>query len=96
MAIDKQKIVDDFYAPGSVAATQFVPPGVKPGFTDGYKGTTYDPAKAKQMLTDAEVRLQQGIYPFLCRTHPPVFPQPTKIAQAVQAQLAEIGIKIKL
>jgi ABC-type transport system substrate-binding protein len=54
MAIDKQRIVDDFYVAGSSAATQFVPPMVKPGFTDGYKGNTYDPVKAKQMLTDAK------------------------------------------
>ena len=39
MAINKQRIVDDFYTPGSTAATQFVPPGVNPGFTEGYKGT---------------------------------------------------------
>jgi peptide/nickel transport system substrate-binding protein len=96
MAIDKQKIVDDFYAPGSVAATQFVPPGVKPGFTDGYKGTTYDPAKAKQMLTDAGFDFsKEYTLSYALRTRP-YFPDPPKIAQAVQAQLAEIGIKIKL
>ena len=42
MLINKQQIVDDFYAPGSVPATQFVPPGVKPGYTDGFVDTTYD------------------------------------------------------
>jgi peptide/nickel transport system substrate-binding protein len=96
MAIDKQRIVDDFYAPGSVAATQFVPPGVKPGFTDGYVGTTYNPEKAKQMLTDAGFDFNaEYVLSYAERTRP-YFPQPTKIAQAVQAQLAEIGIKIKL
>ena len=96
MAVDKQRIVDDFYAPGSVAATQFVPPGVKPGFTDGYQGTTYDPVKAKQMLEGAGFDFnQEYVLSYAERTRP-YFPQPTKIAQAVQAQLAEIGIKIKL
>jgi ABC-type transport system substrate-binding protein len=96
MAIDKQRVVDNFYAPGSIPATQFVPPGVKPGFTDGYQGTKYDPEKAKQMLEaegfdfNAEYTLS-----YAERTRP-YFPQPTKIAQDVQAQLAEIGIKIKL
>ncbi len=96
MAIDKQRIVDNFYAEGSVAATQFVPPGVKPGFTEGYQGTTYDPAKAKQMLTDAGFDFnQEYVLSYAERTRP-YFPQPTKIAQDVQAQLAEIGIKVKL
>jgi peptide/nickel transport system substrate-binding protein len=96
MAIDKQRIVDDFYAPGSVAATQFVPPGVKPGFTEGYAGTTYDPEKAKKMLTDAGFDFNQEIVLSYAERTRPYFPQPTKIAQAVQAQLAEIGLNVKL
>jgi peptide/nickel transport system substrate-binding protein len=96
MAIDKQRIVDNFYAPGSVAATQFVPPGVKPGFTDGYKGTTYDPAKAKQMLTDAGFDFKKEYVLSYAERTRPYFPQPTKIAQDIQAQFAEIGVKIKL
>jgi peptide/nickel transport system substrate-binding protein len=96
MAIDKQRIVDNFYAPGSTAATQFVPPGVKPGFTDGYVGTTFDQAKAKQMLEDAGFDFEQEIVLSYAERTRPYFPQPTKIAQDVQAQLAEIGIKIKL
>lgn len=96
MAIDKQSIVDDFYTPGSTAATQFVPPGVKPGFTDGYAGVAYDPAKAKQMLEEAGFDFDaEYVLSYAERTRP-YFPQPTKIAQAVQAQLAEIGVKIKL
>jgi peptide/nickel transport system substrate-binding protein len=96
MAIDKQKIVDDFYAPGSVAATQFVPPGVKPGFTDGYTGNAYDPAKAKEMLTAEKFDFNKEYTLSYAERTRPYFPQPTKIAQAVQAQLAEIGIKVKL
>jgi peptide/nickel transport system substrate-binding protein len=96
MAIDKQRIVDNFYAPGSIAATQFVPPGVKPGFTDGYVGTTYDPEKAKQMLTDAGFDFnQEYVLSYAERTRP-YFPQPDKIAQDVQAQFAEIGVKMTL
>lgn len=96
MAIDKQRIVDNFYAPGSIAATQFAPPGVKPGFSDGYAGTKFDPVKAKEMLTAAGFDFnQEYVLSYADRTRP-YFPQPAKIAQDVQAQLAEIGIKIKL
>lgn len=96
MAIDKQKIVDDFYMAGSVAATQFLPKGVKPGYTDGYTSPAYDPAKAKQMLIDAKFDFtKEYTLSYSDRTRP-YFPQPTKIAQAVQAQLAAIGVKVKL
>lgn len=96
MAIDKAKIVSDFYAPGSVPASQFVPAGVKPGYTDGYAGVKFDPAKAKQMLTDAKFDFtKEYTLAYAFRTRP-YFPQPDKIAEAVQAQLAEIGVKIKL
>ncbi len=96
MLVNKQQIVDDFYAPGSVPATQFVPPAVKPGFTDGFKGTAYDVAKGKEMLTAAGFDFnKEYVLSYAERTRP-YFPQPTKIAQAVQAQLAEAGIKIKL
>lgn len=96
MAIDKERIVNDFYAPGSVAATQFAPPGLKPGFTEGYKGTTYDATKAKQMLTDAGFDFTKEYTLSYAERTRPYFPQPTKIAQALQAQFKEIGVNIKL
>ena len=96
MLIDKQKIVDDFYAPGSVPATQFVPPGVKPGYTDGYVDTTYDVAKAVEMLKAENFDFNKEYTLSYAERTRPYFPQPTKIAQAVQAQLAEAGIKVKL
>ena len=96
MLINKQQIVDDFYAPGSTAATQFVPPGVKPGYTDGFVDTTYDPAKAVEMLTAEGFDFNKEYTLSYAERTRPYFPQPTKIAQAVQAQLAEAGIKVKL
>ncbi len=96
MLINKQQIVDDFYAPGSVAATQFVPPGVKPGYTDGFVDTTYDVAKGVEMLKAEGFDFEKEYTLSYAERTRPYFPQPTKIAQAVQAQLAEAGIKVKL
>ena len=96
MLINKQQIVDDFYAPGSVAATQFVPPGVKPGFTDGYVDTSYDIAKGVEMLKAEGFDFDKEYTLSYAERTRPYFPQPTKIAQAVQAQLAEAGIKVNL
>lgn len=96
MLINKQKIVDDFYAPGSVAATQFVPAGVKPGYTDGYVDTSYNKDKAIEMLKAENFDFDKEYTLSYAERTRPYFPQPTKIAQAVQAQLADAGIKVKL
>lgn len=52
--------------------------------------------KAKAMLVEAKFDFnKEYVLSYAERTRP-YFPQPTKIAQAVQAQLAEIGVKVKL
>ena len=95
-AIDKQRIVDNFFPKGSSAADQFLYPGLKPGYTDGYKWYDYNPTAAKQALTDAGFDFNQ-IIPFSYRTNSRGYaPDPSQIAQDVQAQLATIGVKIKL
>jgi peptide/nickel transport system substrate-binding protein len=96
MAIDKETIVKDFYPAGARAADQFLPPLVKPGYTDGYKSPAYNKETAKQMLTDAGFDFTKEYTLSYAERTRPYFPQPTKIAQAVQAQLAEIGVNIKL
>jgi peptide/nickel transport system substrate-binding protein len=96
MAVNKEAIVKDFYPAGARAADQFLPPLVKPGYTDGYKSPSFDQVKAKQMLTDAGFDFNKEYTLSYAERTRPYFPQPTKIAQAVQAQLAEIGVKIKL
>ena len=53
-AIDKQRIVDNFYPKGSTVATQFLPAAI-PGYTKGFTDFTYDPAKAKQLLQESGV-----------------------------------------
>jgi peptide/nickel transport system substrate-binding protein len=96
MAIDKQRIVKNFFPAGSTVADQFLYPDLKPGYTDGLAGVEYNPTKAKQMLTDAGFDFNQTI-PFSFRTNARIYaPVPEQIAEDVQAQLAQIGVKIKL
>ncbi|TMC55818.1 MAG: peptide ABC transporter substrate-binding protein, partial [Chloroflexi bacterium] len=96
MAIDRKRITDQFYAPGSVVAEQFAPPGIKPGNSEGMKWYAYDPAAAKKMLADAgfpngfDVTLS---YRDVVR---PYLPSPGKVAQDIQAQLKDVGINVKL
>jgi len=99
MAINKQQIVDLFYPPGSTVADQFTPPSIEPGHSttgDGAKWYDYDPEAAKALLTEAgfpdgfETTLS-----FRDVTRIYVTRQP-QVAQEIQAQLAEIGIKINI
>jgi len=99
MAIDKQRIVDQFYPPGSYVAEQFIPEDFKPGFStsgDGAKWYSYDPEAAKALLAEAgfpdgfEVSLS---YRDVVRVY---LPHVAQVAQEIQAQLAEVGIKVTI
>ena len=52
-AIDRQRIVDQFYAAGSSVATNFVPDFVYPGASPSIPWYEYNPEKAKELLVQA-------------------------------------------
>jgi peptide/nickel transport system substrate-binding protein len=54
--IDKQRIVDNFYPPGSTTASQFMPPSIF-GYTADAKVNDFDPELAKQLLEESGVTL---------------------------------------
>ncbi len=95
-AIDRQRIVDQYYPEGSLVAKVFVPPEIKPGYNDSASWYDYDPAKAKEFLTKAgypdglEITLS---YRNVVRSY---LPTPDKVAQEIQAQLAQVGIKVDI
>ena len=97
MAIDKQRIVDNFYPAGSSVAEQFVPPALQPGFSEGVRrGTTTTrrlprscwPTPASPMASQTTLSYRNVVRGYL--------PTPDKVAQEIQAQLAEIGVTVKL
>ena len=96
IGLDKQRIIDNFYPKGSVAAEQAVPSTVKPGYTDGLKWPKYDKAAAIALLKEANFDFNQEITLYYAERTRGYFPQPTKIAQDIQAQYKELGVKIKL
>ena len=89
MAINKDRIVRIING-RAVPATQPLPPSM-PGYAKDYKGYPYDPEKAKALL--AEAGLADGFETelFVANTDP----QP-RIAQAIQQDLAAIGIKASI
>jgi peptide/nickel transport system substrate-binding protein len=115
-AIDKARIVDNFYPAGSVVATQFMPP-VLFGYTDEVEPLAFDTALANQMLNEAgycipddpdcdpcpvcgELATADGFrfemtlhYRDVVRGY---LPTPAVVGADLQAQLAEVGIKLNV
>jgi ABC-type transport system substrate-binding protein len=86
MAINKDRITQIING-RAVPATQPLPPSM-PGYTEGYAGYPFDPEGAKALL--AEAGLPDGFETelFVMNTDPN-----PRIAQAIQQDLAGIGIK---
>jgi len=95
MAIDRQRLVDNFYPPGSSVASQFMPPSIF-GYSDGQEWYAYDPAQARQILEE------EGVLPGFKTTITyrdvvrGYLPNPGIVAQDIQAQLAEIGVDVEI
>jgi ABC-type transport system substrate-binding protein len=88
MGIDRQRIVDTFYAPGSEVAAYFTPCGIPNGCV-GDKWYDFDPVAAKKLL--AEAGFADGFkttiyYRDVTRSY---LPNVGKVAEDVQAQLKE-------
>jgi peptide/nickel transport system substrate-binding protein len=106
-AIDKQAILDGFYGGIGSVATDFLPDGLgwaRPAQVEAY---SYDPDKAKALLTEAgfpngfstmvltdgtEVPVELWYMP----VSRPYYPTAQPIAEAYASYLADIGIKVEL
>lgn len=94
--IDRQRIVDQYYAAGSRVADVFVPPALKPGYTDGAKWYDFNQDEAKKLLAEVGWKADDEITLSFRNVVRGYLPTPDKVAQEIQAQLAEIGVKVKL
>ncbi len=96
MGIDRQRIVDNFYPPGSSVSDQFLPEGLlaRPEGSTWYE---FDPVAAKEML--AEAGFPDGFKTTLKYRN--VFrgylPEPPIVAQDLAAQLLEnLNIEVEI
>ncbi len=99
-AIDKQRIIDNFYPPGSIVATQFMPPSIF-GFTPEVEPLPYDPDMAVQLLDEAGLAPDaNGVRFTLPLSYRDVvrgyLPTPGIVAADIQAQLAAVGIATEI
>ena len=92
--LDRQAVVDNFYAGRGVVAKEFMPPEVV-GYADDVTEYPYDPAKAKQILQAAGLKLPVAIefwYP--TDVSRPYMPDPKRNFEAFAASLNKSGFKV--
>jgi peptide/nickel transport system substrate-binding protein len=89
MAINKDRIVKIINGRADIA-NQPLPPGM-PGYDKDFKGYPYDPDGAKKLLADARYDTNQSLDLLVYNTDPN-----PRIAQAIQQDLAAVGIKVDI
>lgn len=94
-AINKQAIVDNLYQGAASVAVQGQPPSLF-GWNPAVAGYEYNPEKARELLADAGYPNGFTVTLWHMPVSRPYFPTPTEIAEAIQADLAAVGITVEL
>lgn len=94
-AVNKQAIIDNFFAGLAKPAKNPLPPSLW-GYNDNIEDYGYDPEKARELLTQAGY--PNGFKTTLWAMPVPraYMPQGGKIAEAIQADLAAVGIEAEI
>ncbi len=95
-AINRQEIVDAFYAGQGVVAKEFMPPELF-GYADDVTEYEFDPDKAKQILQDAGYTLPIEIeFAYPTDVSRPYMPDPQANAEAMAQDLEDCCFKVNL
>lgn len=91
-AIDKNRIVDNFYPTGSQVATQFMPPAISSGYTPEVEPFPFDQAKAAELLKASGLELPLAIelrYRDVVRGY---LPNVAQVAEDIRSQLEAVSV----
>lgn len=94
-AINKQGIVDAVYAGFGKVATNPIPPNIW-SYNKNIKDYEYDVKKAKELLKEAGYENGFEMTLYAMPVPRPYIPNGRKVAEAMQADLAKVGIKAKI
>jgi peptide/nickel transport system substrate-binding protein len=92
--LDRESVVNNFYAGRGEVAKEFMPPSLF-GYADDVQTYTYDPAKAKSLLQKAGVQMPLEVdfwYP--TDVSRPYMPDPKRNFEAFAASLNKSGFKV--
>lgn len=95
MAIDKQAIIDSFYNGFADVSKNPVPPALW-GYADDVEDYKYNIEEAKKLLAEAGYPDGFSVKLFAMSNPRPYMPQPQKIAEGIQSDLAKIGVKVEI
>lgn len=94
-AVDKDALVDAFYAGNGESAKNPMPPTID-GFNDDIEPYEFDPDKAKEKLADAGYPDGFEMELWTMTNPRPYLPQPEKIAEAIQSSFGKAGVDVKI
>lgn len=94
-AINRQALVDNFYNGMATIAKNPIPPTLW-AYNDDIRGYPYSPEKARKLLAQAGFKDGFETELWSMPIPRPYMPQPNKIAQAIQADLFNVGIRAQI
>ncbi|MBV8172402.1 MAG: ABC transporter substrate-binding protein [Candidatus Eremiobacteraeota bacterium] len=94
LAVDRAALVRHFYDPTATIARQFLPQAVWPQGVE--LDSTYDPAHAQRLLSLAGYPHGFSTTLWFPTAPRPYLPEPERVSEAIQADLAAIGVRARL
>jgi len=94
MLIDRQRVVANSFPAGAEAAEQFLPRSLTPGHSDVLRWHDYNIKEGTDLLNAAGFNYDQELFLYYTDTSTSYLPSPILVAQEIQAQLADAGLKI--
>ena len=94
-AIDKQAIIDTFFAGYAEPAVNPMPPSIE-GYNDAIEGYEYNPEKAKELLEEAGYGDGFEMELWAMPVPRPYMPDGQKVAELMQKNLADVGITAEI